>query len=264
MEVINYYAKYSGDYKNLFVWQLEGFSAWLTDFEFEYDNKLYKIRLGGKGDCGQLHRFNKDGKSYVTDNVWYSEFNIDYNLENIYKDDIKDTDIVLNDLSFIPESKREEVKQYFINMINKEKLEELELQKAIETYWRHREVILRFTTDCDRYIYYVVKTEFNDEVYYETYHTHESILYYFHAIGDDYRINKYYNVNLAINDMIKHIDDIFDNIYYATPISISCHDKEFKCVIENRYSVKGKRSNKKDLPIMWSKEPRTEYYIYHK
>ena len=181
MDIISHYAKYDGDNSDLLIFSNK-FFVYLSDFEFVHNKKIYKIILGKKGDNCRWHRFKIDDKSYVSNNVWFGDFD---STEPINESDITENDIIVNNLSFIEsDEKRERIKEYFVNQIKEEAEEEQRKEQELNEYWKDKETILHITDDGEQVIYYIIKD--NSRNVYRIYLTAESLLWYMHSIGDDY------------------------------------------------------------------------------
>ena len=179
---IDYYAGYSGGLRELRAFTFEYFSAYLSDFTFEENGITYNIRLGKKGDCSNLYRFTHEGKSYISDNLWFGKPDKAKNLKRIWKDDIKKSDIWLNNLSFLDNDAAINVKKYFISMIEEERISTNKFRKEQDAFWSGKKVVFHLYSDCGTYLMYIVEKGHSDNPSYAVYISSESILANMHNI----------------------------------------------------------------------------------
>lgn len=209
-EIINYYHAYAGSDKRLFLFSFGEYNVYLGDFEFQHENKLYKISIGGTGNCGQWFRFFVDGVYFVSNNVWNTDENA-LNVEQISKDDIRPTDTLLNDLKLCKDP--QEVIDYYVDRINTQNSENERKEIIRKNFWKNKKVVLKCGADNGGFIYYLIKEDTDDQKsIYKLFMYSEAMLNYLHNFydkenlrGESYNLNEIMDV--VINQVYKYVPD---------------------------------------------------------
>lgn len=150
------------------------------DFKVEINGKEYQVYMINKGYNGQYYRITIDNCNYVSTNVWDGideEVKIkEYGtIQEIKKEDICETDIVLDTIDYLPD------KISIIEQLKKQMMDDDEKRQRSELYWKNKSIILRLSDGTGEWGYKVLQVKLNNKYIYYWYNSIK-----FHESLDDY------------------------------------------------------------------------------